>query len=108
MEMEKMKSISFASYKKRKFLSYLYPNDKLTMLITSVIDKNHCGFVYARDARIPRTWDIRLRWLKVFDLMLCTKDKIEEQQVLARALEKEEQGWVEVPPGESIDGTFNN
>lgn len=73
MEMEKMKSVSFATYKKRKFLSYLYANDKLTMLITSVIDKNHWGFVYVRDARIPRTWDTRLRWLKLFDLMLCTR-----------------------------------
>lgn len=73
MEMEKIKSISFATYKKRKYLSYLYANDKLTMLITSVIDKNHWGFVYAREARIPRTWDTRFRWLKVFDLMLCTK-----------------------------------
>lgn len=73
MEMEKMKSVSFATYKRRKCLSYLYANDKLTMLITSVIDKDHWGFVYVRDARIPRTWDARLRWLKVFDLMLCTK-----------------------------------
>ncbi|KAG1041166.1 hypothetical protein G6F43_012149 [Rhizopus delemar] len=71
-------------------------------------NKNHWGFVYAREARIPRTWDTRFRWLKVFDLMLCTKDKLEEQQVLAKALEKEENGWIEVPPGESIDDMFNS
>lgn len=73
MEMEKMKSISFATYKKRNFLSYLYAHDKLTMLIISVIDKNYWGFVYVRDTLIPRTWDTRLRWLKLFDLMLCTR-----------------------------------
>ncbi|KAG1297745.1 hypothetical protein G6F61_003811 [Rhizopus arrhizus] len=70
--------------------------------------KNHWGFVYAREARIPRTWDTRFRWLKVFDLMLCTKDKLEEQQVLAKVLEKEENGWIEVPPGESIDDMLNS
>ncbi|RCH80004.1 hypothetical protein CU098_004771, partial [Rhizopus stolonifer] len=40
MEMEKMMSF-FCYILKRKFLSYLYANDKLTMLITSVIDKNY-------------------------------------------------------------------
>ncbi|KAI8881107.1 hypothetical protein K501DRAFT_153849, partial [Backusella circina FSU 941] len=68
--------------------------------------KNHWGFVHVRDARIPRTWDTRLHWLKVFDLILCTREKLEEQHVLAVALEKEEHGWVEVPPGESINDMF--
>ncbi|CEP19901.1 hypothetical protein [Parasitella parasitica] len=107
MEMEKMKSISFATYKKRQFPSYLYAHDKLTMLVTSVMDKDHWGFVYVRDALIPRTWDTRFRWLKLFDLMLCIRDKLEEQQVLVGTMEKEEHGWVEVPPGESIHDMFN-
>ncbi|KAI8371241.1 hypothetical protein EDC96DRAFT_86516 [Choanephora cucurbitarum] len=61
LEMEKMKSVSFSTYKKRQFLSCLYTNDKLTMMVTSVVDKDHWGFVFARDARIPITWDTRLR-----------------------------------------------
>ncbi|KAI7888701.1 uncharacterized protein EV154DRAFT_304183 [Mucor mucedo] len=107
MEMEKMKSSSFTTYKKRKFISYLYARDKLTMLVTSVVDKDHWGFVHVRDALIPRTWETRLRWLKLFDLMLCTKDKLEEQRIIAEMLEKEEDGWIEVSEGDSIQDMLN-
>jgi hypothetical protein len=73
LEMQKKKPVSFSTYQKRKFFSYLFANYKLTMLTTSASDPDHWRFVYVREARIPRTWDTRFRWLKVFELMFCTK-----------------------------------
>ncbi|KAI8880962.1 hypothetical protein K501DRAFT_190046, partial [Backusella circina FSU 941] len=53
VEMEKMRSDSFDTCKKRRFLSYLYSNDKITMLAAGITDKNHWGFISVRETRIP-------------------------------------------------------
>ncbi|KAI8886845.1 hypothetical protein K501DRAFT_176779 [Backusella circina FSU 941] len=45
VEMEKTKSVSFDTYKKRRCLSYLYINNKITMLTTGIADKDHWGFI---------------------------------------------------------------
>lgn len=44
MEMENVKDASFESYKKRKFFTYLYAGDKLTMLSTSVVNQEKWGY----------------------------------------------------------------
>lgn len=42
------------------------------MLSTSVVDKDYGDYLTAAEARIPRTWDTRLCWLKVIDMFLAT------------------------------------
>lgn len=66
MEMESLKNASFKTFQKRRFFSFLYANDNLT---TSVVTQEKWGFTLVREAAIPRTWNARLRWLKVMDLI---------------------------------------
>ena len=73
MEMENIKDASFESYKKRRFFTYLYAGDKLTMLSTSVVSREKWGYTLVREAIVPRTWNARVRWLKVMDLIFYTK-----------------------------------
>lgn len=73
MDMENVKDASFESYKKRKLFTYLYAGDKLTMLSTFVVSKEKWGYTLIREAIIPRTWNVRLKWLKVMDLIFFTK-----------------------------------
>lgn len=75
-EAEKMKFASLETFKKRRFFSCLYSKDKLTMVSTFLVDKNRWGFVFVREAIIPRSWECRYDWLKVFELMYCLKVNI--------------------------------
>lgn len=72
-EMENLKNASFETFKKRRFITYLYASDNLTMLSTSVVNHEKWAFTLVREALIPRTWNARLRWLKVMDLIFFTK-----------------------------------
>ncbi|KAI8094000.1 hypothetical protein BDF21DRAFT_489601 [Thamnidium elegans] len=96
MEMENVQNASFETYKKRKFFTYLYAGDKLTMLSTSVVSREKWGYTLAREAIVPRTWNVRLRWLKVMNLIFYTKAMLEEQREGAAILESEHNGWSEV------------
>ncbi|KAG2234829.1 hypothetical protein INT48_006746 [Thamnidium elegans] len=108
MEMENVQNASFETYKKRKFFTYLYAGDKLTMLSTSVVSREKWGYTLAREAIVPRTWNVRLRWLKVMNLIFYTKVEfvliamLEEQREGAAILESEHNGWSEVAQGTSI------
>lgn len=73
MEMENIKDAPFESYKKRKFFTYLYASDKLTILSTSVVSREKWGYTLVREVIVPRTRSARARWLKVMDLIFCTK-----------------------------------
>lgn len=73
MEMENIKDASFKTYKKRRFFTYLYAGDKLTMLSTSIVSQEKWGYTLVREAVVLRTWNVRARWLKVMDLIFYTK-----------------------------------
>lgn len=71
--MTKNGSASTNTFKKYKMYSCLYSTDKITMMSTSLVDKEHWGYVFVRDAHIPRTWEDRFSWVKVLELFLCLK-----------------------------------
>ncbi|KAG1384772.1 hypothetical protein G6F61_000128 [Rhizopus arrhizus] len=108
MEMENIKDASFEYYKKRRFFTYLYAGDKLTMLSTSVVSREKWGYTLVREAIVPRTWNARVRWLKVMDLIFYTKVEfvliamLEEQKEVATILESEHNGWTQVAQGTTI------
>ncbi|CEP14615.1 hypothetical protein [Parasitella parasitica] len=102
MEMENIKNASFESFKKRRFFTYLYAGDKLTMLSTSVVSREKWGYTLVREAIVPRTWNARGRWLKVMDLIFYTKAMLEEQKEVAAILESEHNGWTQVAQGTTI------
>ncbi|KAL9537075.1 hypothetical protein MBANPS3_012105, partial [Mucor bainieri] len=102
MEMENVKDASFETFKKRKFFAYLYAGNKLTMLSTSVVNQEKWGYTLVREAVIPRTWNARVRWRKVMDLIFYTKAMLEEQKEVASTLEKEHNGWIQVAQNASI------
>lgn len=73
MEMQGIKNASFESFKKKRFFTYLYAGDTLSMLSTSVLSQEKWGYTLVREAIIPSTWNARVKWLKVMDLIFYTK-----------------------------------
>ncbi|KAI7907174.1 uncharacterized protein BX663DRAFT_528960 [Cokeromyces recurvatus] len=77
----------------------------LTMLSTSVVSQEKWGYTLVREAIVPRTWNVRVRWLKVMDLIFYTKVEfvliaiLEEQKEVAAILESEHNGWTQVAQG---------
>jgi hypothetical protein len=61
MEMEEIKNASLETYKKRRFFTYAYAGDKLTMLSTSVVSREKWGYTLVREAIIPRSWNSRYK-----------------------------------------------
>ncbi|KAG1055476.1 hypothetical protein G6F43_002576 [Rhizopus delemar] len=92
------------------FMEYAVPifNDKLTMLSTSVVSREKWGYTLVREVIVPRTRSARARWLKVMDLIFCTKVEFvliamfEEQKEVAAILESEHNDWTQVAQGTSI------
>ncbi|KAG1439643.1 hypothetical protein G6F56_012226 [Rhizopus delemar] len=108
MEMENIKDASFKTYKKRRFFTYLYAGDKLTMLSTSIVSQEKWGYTLVREAVVLRTWNVRARWLKVMDLIFYTKVELvliamlEEQKEVVAIFESEHNGWTQVEQDTSI------
>ncbi|EIE90804.1 hypothetical protein RO3G_15515 [Rhizopus delemar RA 99-880] len=86
------------------FMEYAVPifNDKLTILSTSVVSREKWGYTLVREVIVPRTRSARARWLKVMDLIFCTKVEFvliamfEEQKEVAAILESEHNDWTQV------------
>ncbi|KAG1121494.1 hypothetical protein G6F42_012372 [Rhizopus arrhizus] len=78
------------------------------MLSTSVVSREKWGYTLVREAIVPRTWNARVRWLKVMDLIFYTKVEfvliamLEEQKEVATILESEHNGWTQVAQGTTI------
>ncbi|KAI9270988.1 hypothetical protein EDC94DRAFT_682022 [Helicostylum pulchrum] len=72
------------------FVEYVVP-----IFNTSVVNQEKESFA-------PKTWNARLRWLKVMDLIFYTKVEfvlitmLEEQKEVAAILESEHSGWTQV------------
>ncbi|EIE76686.1 hypothetical protein RO3G_01390 [Rhizopus delemar RA 99-880] len=102
-EMEKVKSASLETFKRRRFLTCLYAKDKLTLLATFLVDSDRWGFNFVREAVIPRSWVDRHAWLRVFELFFCLKNHLDEQTEVSDQLNKEANGWVVVKQGATIN-----
>ncbi|KAG2230177.1 hypothetical protein INT48_003482, partial [Thamnidium elegans] len=87
-EAERMKFASLETFRKR-------------------MDKKHWGFVFVRETIIPRLWENRYDWLKVFKLIYCLKNHLEEQRSISEQLRKETGGWVTVEAGKALKDLRN-
>ncbi|KAI9348382.1 hypothetical protein BD770DRAFT_165311 [Pilaira anomala] len=54
MKLKKMKDASFETFKRRRFFIYLYANDKLTMLSTSVVSNTKWGLHVSKRGVNPK------------------------------------------------------
>ncbi|KAI8082225.1 hypothetical protein BDF21DRAFT_338152, partial [Thamnidium elegans] len=78
-----------------------------TMKLLECMDKKHWGFVFVRETIIPRLWENRYDWLKVFKLIYCLKNHLEEQRSISEQLRKETGGWVTVEAGKALKDLRN-
>ncbi|KAG1149348.1 hypothetical protein G6F37_007776 [Rhizopus arrhizus] len=99
VEMEKVKFASLETFKKRRFLTCLYAKDKLTILATFLVNSDRWGFTFVREAVVPQSWVGCHAWLRVFELIFCLKNYLDEQAKVSNQLNKEASGWIVVKQG---------
>lgn len=73
LEMLRYKYASFETMKKRQIYGLHLIENKVTLTSTNIINKKKWGFLEIRSAIIPKQWNDRKLFIKIFELLLALK-----------------------------------
>ncbi|CAO3589320.1 unnamed protein product [Absidia cylindrospora] len=96
MEMKRYQHASYDTFRRRQVFGLQIIDDRMTLTTTFIINKERYGFIELRSARIPISYDQRVHFRKVFELLLKLKAGLMEQQQVTEQLEAESTGGVDV------------
>ncbi|KAI8147039.1 hypothetical protein BJV82DRAFT_374546 [Fennellomyces sp. T-0311] len=73
VEMKKRQSASWSTFMRRRVLTIQCVVDKITLMSTSILPSGKWSFVEVRSAKVPRDYENRFTWKKVFEFLFNMK-----------------------------------